>query len=147
MSGDGANDAAAIQLADVGIGMGAHGSTSARSAADLVLTRPDVGLLLDALVEGRAMWRRVRDAVAVLLGGNAGEVGFTLALLLAGLVQTPGVSQFFGCTPLNPLAWLAVAGRATAGTVLAAAARRHLAAPEVAPVDQSHLQEEEPEVR
>ena len=141
MSGDGANDAAAIRLADVGIGMGAHGSTSARSAADLVLTRPDVSLLLDALVEGRAMWRRVRDAVAVLLGGNAGEVGFTLALLLAGLVQTPGVSQFFGCTPLDPLA---VAGCAT---VLAAAARRHLAAPEVAPVDQSHLQEEEPEVR
>ncbi|HYX97298.1 MAG TPA: hypothetical protein VE823_19760 [Geodermatophilus sp.] len=141
MSGDGANDAAAIRLADVGIGMGAHGSTSARSAADLVLTRPDVGLLLDALVEGRAMWRRVRDAVAVLLGGNAGEVGFTLALLLAGLVQTPGVSQFFGCTPLDPLA------AAGCATVLAAAARRHLAAPEVAPVDQSHLQEEEPEVR
>jgi cation-transporting ATPase I len=78
MAGDGANDAAAIRLADVGIGMAAKGSTSARSAADLVLTEPDIRLVLDALVEGRAMWRRVRDAVAVLVGGNAGEVGFTL---------------------------------------------------------------------
>jgi cation-transporting ATPase I len=78
MVGDGANDAAAIRMADVGIGMEAKGSTSARSAADLVLTEPDVSLLLDALVEGRAMWRRVRDGVAVLLGGNAGEILFTL---------------------------------------------------------------------
>jgi cation-transporting ATPase I len=78
MTGDGANDAAAIRMADVGIGMAARGSTSARSAADLVLTRPDLTLLLDALVEGRAMWDRVRDAVSVLVGGNAGEVGFTL---------------------------------------------------------------------
>jgi cation-transporting ATPase I len=78
MTGDGANDAAAIRLADVGIGMSARGSTSARTAADLVLTEPDVSLLLDALVEGRAMWRRVREGVAVLLGGNAGEILFTL---------------------------------------------------------------------
>jgi cation-transporting ATPase I len=78
MAGDGANDAAAIRLADVGVGMAARGSTSARSAADLVLTDPDVGLVIDAVVEGRAMWRRVRDAVAVLLGGNAGEILFTL---------------------------------------------------------------------
>ena len=78
MAGDGANDAAAIRMADVGIGMAAHGSTSARNAADLVLTAPDISLVLDALVEGRAMWRRVRDAVALLLGGNVGEVAFTL---------------------------------------------------------------------
>jgi cation-transporting ATPase I len=78
MAGDGANDAAAIRLADVGIGMAAKGSTSARSAADLVLTEPDLGLVIDALVEGRAMWQRVRSAVAVLLGGNVGEIAFTL---------------------------------------------------------------------
>ncbi|HEY0399260.1 MAG TPA: cation-translocating P-type ATPase, partial [Acidimicrobiia bacterium] len=78
MAGDGANDAAAIRLGDVGIGMAAKGSTSARTAADLVLTEPDVSLVIDALVEGRAMWRRVRDAVAVLVGGNVGEIAFTL---------------------------------------------------------------------
>ena len=78
MTGDGVNDAAAIRLADVGIGLSAHGSTSARAAADLVLTDPDPTRILDALREGRALWRSVRDAVAILVGGNAGEVAFTV---------------------------------------------------------------------
>ncbi|GAA1256671.1 cation-translocating P-type ATPase [Streptomyces javensis] len=78
MTGDGVNDVAAIRLADIGIGLSAHGSASARAAADLVLTDPDPTRILDALREGRALWRSVRDAVAILVGGNAGEVAFTL---------------------------------------------------------------------
>ena len=79
MTGDGTNDAAAIRLADVGIGVAAHGSTSARSAADVVLTDADVTRIHDVLVEGRALWHRVRDAVSILVGGNAGEVAFMVA--------------------------------------------------------------------
>lgn len=78
MTGDGSNDAAAIRTADVGIGLAAQGSVAARNAADMVLTRPDPLVLLHALVEGRGMWQRVTDAVGVLVGGNAGEVAFTL---------------------------------------------------------------------
>ncbi|WP_425246328.1 HAD-IC family P-type ATPase [Streptomyces sp. NEAU-NA10] len=78
MTGDGINDAAAIRLADVGIGLTAHGSTSARAAADLVLTDPDPTRILNAVQEGHALWRSVRNAVAILLGGNAGEVAFTV---------------------------------------------------------------------
>ena len=85
MTGDGTNDAAAIRLADVGIGVGAKGSTSARSAADLVIAGTDITLIHDALLEGRALWRRVRDAVSILVGGNAGEVAFmVLGTALAG---------------------------------------------------------------
>jgi cation-transporting P-type ATPase I len=78
MTGDGTNDAAAIRLADVGIGVAASRSTAARSAADLVIADDDVSRIHDAVVEGRALWRRVRDAVSILVGGNAGEVGFMI---------------------------------------------------------------------
>ncbi|TMQ91405.1 cation-translocating P-type ATPase, partial [Actinomadura soli] len=78
MTGDGANDAAAIRRADVGIAVAGRGSGAARSAADLVLTAPDTALILDALREGRALWHSVRDAAAILVGGNAGEVSFTV---------------------------------------------------------------------
>lgn len=78
MVGDGTNDAAAIRAADVGIGVSAHGSTSARSASDLVLTDPDPTHILHALREGVALWGSVRDAAAILVGGNAGEVAFTI---------------------------------------------------------------------
>jgi cation-transporting ATPase I len=85
MVGDGANDAAAIRAADVGIGIAARGSAAARNAADLVLTEDDLTVLLDAVAEGRALWRSVADAITILLGGNAGEVGFTvLGTLLSG---------------------------------------------------------------
>ncbi|MHA6794355.1 HAD-IC family P-type ATPase [Pseudonocardia bannensis] len=78
MTGDGVNDAAAIRLSDVGVGVASAESPAARSSADLVLTDADLTRLVDAVGEGRAMWSRVRDAVSVLVGGNAGEVAFTV---------------------------------------------------------------------
>ncbi|MBO2459907.1 cation-translocating P-type ATPase [Actinomadura violacea] len=262
MTGDGANDAAAIRRADVGIAVVGRGSGAARTAADLVLTAPDTALILDALREGRALWHSVRDAAAILVGGNAGEVSFTVlgtalsgdaplstrqllvvnmltdmlpalavaitpagsgpdsageiggepvhgftgrdmrralavrgtataaaalvswqlgrltrlvpagrrrastmalaalvgaqlgqtlisrwrsplvmatcavsAAALFAVVETPGISQFFGCTPLGPGAWLIVTAAAAAATLAAAVAPRLLpsAAPEPAP--------------
>ncbi|MEV7235348.1 cation-translocating P-type ATPase [Streptomyces sp. NPDC051020] len=85
MVGDGANDAAAIRAADVGIGIAARGSAAARNAADLVITNDELSVLIDAIGEGRSLWRSVADAISILLGGNAGEVGFSvLGTLLSG---------------------------------------------------------------
>ncbi|MDT5221550.1 MAG: cation-transporting P-type ATPase, partial [Mycobacterium sp.] len=89
MVGDGANDAAAIRMADVGIGVSGRGSSAARGAADIVLTDDDLSVLLDALVEGRNMWAGVRDAVTILVGGNVGEVLFTIIGTALGTGRAP----------------------------------------------------------
>jgi cation-transporting ATPase I len=78
MTGDGANDAPAIRLAEVGIALGSHATEAARSAADIVVTDGRLETIVRAVLEGRALWRSVRDAVAMLVGGNLGEIGFTL---------------------------------------------------------------------
>ncbi|MYS17041.1 cation-translocating P-type ATPase, partial [Streptomyces sp. SID4982] len=85
MVGDGANDAAAIRAADIGVGISARGSAAARNAADIVLTDEDLTVLIDAIGEGRSLWHSVADAIAILIGGNAGEVAFgILGTLLSG---------------------------------------------------------------
>ena len=68
----------------------------------------------------------------LLVGGRSPSVaiaGLASAGVLVGIVQTPGVSQFFGCTPIGPVGW-AIAGSssvaATAGSLLLPPAGRHI---------------------
>ena len=84
VTGDGANDAPAIRLADVGVALGRRATPAAREAADVVVVDDRLETITDAIVEGRMMWASVRDAVSILVGGNLGEIIFTVGGSLAG---------------------------------------------------------------
>jgi cation-transporting ATPase I len=78
MTGDGANDAAAIRLADAGIALGEHSTAAARAAADLIVPDGRIETVVACVLEGRGLWQGLREASSLLLGGNLGEVLFTL---------------------------------------------------------------------
>jgi cation-transporting ATPase I len=84
VTGDGANDAPAIRLAEVGIALGERATPAAREAADVIVTDDRIETITDAVVEGRAMWAAVRDGVSILVGGNLGEIAFTMGVGLLG---------------------------------------------------------------
>ncbi|WP_240777722.1 cation-translocating P-type ATPase [Nonomuraea basaltis] len=85
VTGDGANDVPAIRLADVGVALGPQATPAARAAADIVVIDDRIETIIEAVVEGRAMWGSVRDSLSMLLGGNIGEIAFTLgSSLLTG---------------------------------------------------------------